>query len=373
VRRFHPWVGGTERYVLDVARVQARRGHAVRVLTLDRDVLGDARALPRRQLHAGVDIVRVPGRGGARWALTTRPLEVVRAVGWADVVHQHDLRFHPGLTAVAAALRRRPVLFHTHGLIFHTDEDAALKRALVRRYYGPLMRAGRAAVVCDSEADRRRLLDLAPTLRRRAIHVPDAVDVSELTGIEAAPVPGRIVVIGRVAPSKGIDRMIVVLAALPSPWHLVIAGRAEADHGATLAEVAARSGVVDRVTLAGPYPDGGLADVLREAAVAAFPSRGEGFGLALVEALAAGLPVIASDLPSHREILGDELAGSVVDFDDPASIARGLERVAGTPEAVARSRGGAARRVSHFGIERLADDLERVTRRLIDRGTGGPL
>ncbi|MFH1474983.1 MAG: glycosyltransferase family 4 protein [Chloroflexota bacterium] len=371
VRRFHHPAGGTERYVLDVARAQMRRGHRVRVVTLDRDVLDTGvEVLAVRQSVDGIGVIRLPGRGGSRWALTTRPHLLAREIARADVVHQHDLRFHPGLTAVAAAARRRPVLFHTHGLIFHTNDAGTLKRVLMRAYYGPVMRVGRTAVVCDSAVDRERLLALAPFLRRRALHVPDALDTKGLAGLLREPVPGRIVVFGRVAPSKGHDRMIEVVAVLPPEWHLVIAGRGEGRHQADLEALASRRGVRDRVTFAGPYPEGGLGEILRTASVAAFPSRGEGFGLALVEALAAGLPVIASDLPSHREILGAELAGSVVDFDDPNDVAGALERLAGDPAASGHLGNAARARAAHFEVDRLADDLDRITRTLLATSPG---
>jgi glycosyltransferase involved in cell wall biosynthesis len=355
-----------------VAREQVRRGHRVRVATLDRDILTDHRqTLAQRQEQDGIEIVRVPGRGGARWALTTRPDALAREIASSDVIHQHDLRFHPGLTAAVAALMGRPVLYHTHGLIFHTDDAELLKRTLLRLYYGPGMRVGRTAVVCSSESDRGRLLALVPFLRRRAVHVPDALDTSDLAGLRRVPVPGRIIVFGRVVPSKGLDRMIAALASVPTTWHLVVAGRADGAHLAELQALASRRGLGERVTFAGPYPEDGLGDLLRTATVAAFPSRGEGFGLALVEALAAGVPVIASDLPSHREILGAELAGAIVDFDDPSAVAGALERVADEERGSADFGAAARARAAQFQVGRLVDDLERITRALIARRPAG--
>ncbi len=155
VRRYAPLLGGTETYVRDLAEAQARQGHRVTVLTLDHDVTGvDRGRLPSREERAGVRVVRVPAseRGGSR--ITSRPWRLVREVTRADVVHIHDIRFMTGTTCLAARLRGRRVILHTHGLIFHTQWAARLKRFLIRAYFGPLLRLTGAAIVASSKPDR---------------------------------------------------------------------------------------------------------------------------------------------------------------------------------------------------------------------------
>ena len=120
-RRYVPMVGGIERYVLDVAVAQARRGDDVRVMTLRRDVLGVVDAdLDEREVIDGVAVTRLPGIGNQRSAVCLRPDRLALAIRSSDAVHLHDLRFMVGFVAIVARLTDRPLLFHTHGLLAHT-------------------------------------------------------------------------------------------------------------------------------------------------------------------------------------------------------------------------------------------------------------
>ena len=97
---------------------------------------------------------------------------------------------------------------------------------------------------------------------------------------------------------------------------------------AELCELAAAEGVADGVVFWGPRSD--VPELLGQMDVFAFStSRDEGFGIALIEAMAAGLPVVASDVPACREVLGSGAAGVLVPPGDPASPRRGDLRLAG--------------------------------------------
>jgi len=127
-RRYLPFAGGTEKYVHDLASAQAATGREVTILTLDRDVVGATRGLPRRETIDGVLVVHVPGRGSAQMAVTWRPDLIWREIARNDVVHLHDLRFALGSAVVGAMIARRPRIFHTHGLIFHSGTESRFKR-----------------------------------------------------------------------------------------------------------------------------------------------------------------------------------------------------------------------------------------------------
>jgi glycosyltransferase involved in cell wall biosynthesis len=104
--------------------------------------------------------------------------------------------------------------------------------------------------------------------------------------------------------------------------------------------------------------------MLSRAWLVCFPSQFEGFGLALVEAMAAGCNVLASDLPPHHEILGDGLADLVTDFQAPDASDR-LTAEIGAPVDAVRSRGERVRsRSTQFSIDRLVDEFEEYYRGL---------
>jgi GT2 family glycosyltransferase/glycosyltransferase involved in cell wall biosynthesis len=361
VRRFAPLLGGTELYVRDLAEAQAREGYRVTVLTLDRDVTGvDRRHFPHLEHVNGVRIVRMPGIGSARFGITARPDTLLRELGRAGVVHIHDLRFMVGLTCLASRLRRKPVILHTHGLIFHTGWAAGLKRFLMRVYYGPLLRITGAIVAASSEPDHRRLMELAPYLNKGSIVVENAIRLEALLALPRTPQPGRVVSFGRIARSKSLDRLVEAIARVShDSWELVIAGAEEAGERARLEGAITAAGVEGRVVFTGQYSDEGLCELLSTAAAAAFPSSGEGFGLALLQALAAGVPVIVSNIPAHLSLLGPELADRAVDFDDPAAAGLALRQVLAAEEETLRDLGERERRRAlGFDVSRLASDVD---------------
>jgi alpha-1,3-mannosyltransferase len=361
-RRYAPLRGGTERYVGDLAHEGLRRGHEVRVLTLRRDVTGAVPgSLPARDDDRGVEVVRIPGAGNRRAAIGFRPDLLGRAIRDADVVHLHDLRFAFVSGSLFAGMLRRPAIFHTHGLIFHTRSATGLKRFAVRGLFAPLLAMPRARVVASSEPDQSLLVSLAPYLAPRIRLFENAIDLSRVIDVERRPEPGLIVLLGRVAASKGIDDLLRALARVHEPWRLELAGPIEPGEGSRLGEVATGLGIDDRVTLRGPYADGEEATYLARAAGAVFPSPGEGFGLALLEALAAGVPVLANRIAAHEALLGPDLRDRLIDAADPQASARAIESLLTLrPEDAAKIAERSRSRAKQFGITRLGRQIENL-------------
>jgi glycosyltransferase involved in cell wall biosynthesis len=275
--------------------------------------------------------MRLPGIGGRRFGLTTRPDRLARAVADADVVHAHDLRFMFGATAVAARARRRPLILHTHGLVFHTEFAGGIKRLALRAYYAPLIRFARARVVASSATDAARLTAVLPDLAARTVTFENALRLDRLLALERSPEPGRFLTVGRLAAHKGIDRLLRSLQRLGRPWTLELLGPADREERDRLADLAVALGIGDRVRFLGQTDDAGLRAALARAELGLFPSRSEGFGLALLESIAAGIPVVASDIPAHRDLLGPGLSGLLADFDHPEEVAARLESLLDAP------------------------------------------
>lgn len=366
VRRFEPLLGGTERYVGDLARAQAQAGMDVTVVTLDRDVLGVvAGRLPRHEVDRGVRIVRLAGTGSGRFGLTYRPDSLLRIVRRSDVTHVHDLRFMLGIVATFNRLARRPTILHTHGLIYGTRAFWRLKRVLSRAYYEPLIRATRARVVCSSPADRARLTAYMPSLARQAATIMNGVDLGAYWNVVRSPVPGQIVVVGRVAPLKGIDRVLRALPGVALPWHLLIHGAAEDEEDQRLMRMARDLGIADRVTLTGDFTPAAEPRLLTTPALAVFPSTSEALGMALIDAMAAGVPIVASDIPAHRNVLESVAPTTLVDFDRPEAVAAAIRHRLTAPEADTQTLTDRLQdRARYFDIGRLVGEINDLYRDL---------
>lgn len=320
-----PERGGIESVLEGLSAIQARAGHDVRIVTVA--------AGAGRETSAGVPVVRLRRVGPAAWPFA---LGLRGVVSDAEVIHVHGL---DGLLDQVLAVRPAGARIgvSTHGGYLHTPR-ARLAKALWLRT-GTRLALGRVdAVWFTSEADRAAL---APACARGAV-VPDGVDLARLGGVVRRPEPGRWLVPGRVDVHKGVDDIVDALAARADVrWSLRVVGRPASP--ALLPMLRARAaarGVGERVTFLGEVDDGVLRDELARAEVALLPSRHEGFGLALVEAMGAGVLVVARPIPAHAEHVRDGVDGHLAPID--ASLAPRVSAWVADPRRAQRE--AAARR-----------------------------
>ena len=350
----------------DLAVAQAEVGYEVTILTLDRDVAGPTKGLPRRETMDGLEVVRLPGRGIPQVAITYRPDRIWREIARNDVVHIHDLRFALASTVIGARFSRKPLILHTHGLIFHSSASSRLKRLAMRFYFGPLLRVGAVQTVASSEADRHLLLRDAPYLAGRTATLANAIPLAPLLRLERRPIRGRVVSIGRLVPNKALTDLVRALAQVDDvDWSLVLAGAPDPAELARIETAAGKSKTTDRVTFALNFQEEEMTRMLRAAALAAFPSRGEGFGIALLEAMAAGVPLLANRIPAHEALLGENLAEQLIDFADPDEAAQSIRAVlkADAPELENLSLRLRAR-AADYDIARLRGQIDGLYARL---------
>lgn len=245
---------------------------------------------------------------------------------------------------------------------------------LVKRLYYPqsVWRALRAAtrVVTTTGAMADRVLALCPQARGRTVVVPLAADEAFRPAADGGTVRRRVatlvgsenpymVVVGQSIPTK---RHAVALAAFaqgaPPPWRLVLLQRQTVGH--PLAALARRLRVDDRVVWLQGLAQPDLVALLQGAGALLQPSSYEGFGLPIVEAMACGCPVVASDLPTIREVAGE--AALLVRPDDVAGFARAVESIARTP-TLGRELGDRGReRATVFSWDRCARETLAVYR-----------
>jgi rhamnosyl/mannosyltransferase len=183
-------------------------------------------------------------------------------------------------------------------------------------------------------------------------------------GPSSAALP-LVLFVGRLRYYKGLH---VLIDAMPAVRGCLLIGGSGPERE-RLAAQAARLGVADRVQFLGDVPDADLPALLHAADVFVLPAhlRAEALGLAQIEALAAGLPCVSTELGTgtsfanhHRE------TGLVVPPGDPAALAEALGALLADPQLRARYGAGGRRRVeSLFTRERMLDEVERVYREVI--------
>lgn len=183
-----------------------------------------------------------------------------------------------------------------------------------------------------------------------------------------------VLTIGGVEPRKGsltlLDGFAALRAALPAldPLLVIAGGATLFDYRHELERFDARLdelGLRGQVRMLGSLPDHDVELLYRAADVFAFPSRSEGFGLAALEALASGLPVVASNIPAFRTFLRDGEDALLVDGDDGAALGAALARIAGDRALQARLRAQGLRVAAQYSWDRAAAAYERAYRMLL--------
>ena len=238
-----------------------------------------------------------------------------------------------------------------------------------------------AAVLVPSEATRRDLLACYPIagLKSKVHVVPEGVSPqAPPSPLPPRLEPGFILAVGTVEPRKNYPRLLaayrhlrresvpLLLGDRPGVPELVIAGRPGWAYGDTLERIKAERGV----RYLGHVDDATLSALYRSAAILAFPSLYEGFGLPLLEAMAQGLPAVVGNAGALPELADG--AAILVDPEDVLSIAAGLERL--LADTSLRDKLGAAGRLraAEFTWERAASTTRGVLRRIALSGASVP-
>jgi phosphatidyl-myo-inositol alpha-mannosyltransferase len=309
--------GGVQSHVLQLAEVMVARGHVVSVLAPSSP---DA-SLPDYVVSGG-KAVPIPYNGSvARLRFgpaTHRKVKRWLAEGEFDVLHLHEPNA-PSLSMLALQAAEGPIV-----ATFHTSTTKSLTlsvfQGILRPYHEKIV--GRIAV---SDLARRWQME---ALGSDAVEIPNGVDVASYetaSPLDGYPRPGKSVLfLGRYnEPRKG---MAVLLAALPTlverfaDIEILIVGRGDEE------ELREEAGdLASHLRFLGQVDDADKARALRSADVYCAPhTGGESFGIVLVEAMAAGTAVVASDLDAFRRVLLDGGAGKLVPVDDPAAMASAL-------------------------------------------------
>jgi phosphatidyl-myo-inositol alpha-mannosyltransferase len=302
--------GGVQSHVLQLAGVMRARGHEVSVLApASPDTL-----LPDYVVSAG-RAVPIPYNGSVS-RLQFSPAVHGRVRRWLadgefDVLHLHEPNA-PSLSMWALRVAEGPIV-----ATFHTSTTKSLTltvfQGVLRPWHEKIV--GRIAV---SDVARRWQME---ALGSDAVEIPNGVDVNSLASaplLDGYPRPGKTVLfLGRYdEPRKG---MAILLDALPKvverfgDVQLLIVGRGDEDQLRGQA-----GGLVENIRFLGLVDDAAKASAMRSADVYCAPNTGgESFGIVLVEAMAAGTPVVASDLDAFRRVLRDGEVGSLVPVDPP--------------------------------------------------------
>ncbi len=309
------------------------------------------------QVHVAPEL-RSPAHPVREMLAVGRVVRLVRESG-ADLVSAHST--NAGWIGRAAAHRGGvPAVFTAHGWPFAGGIPWPRRRTALSLERWAARRCRRIIVVCD--ADRRLALDKRVAPEARLVTIRYGVRDVAPRAVPDAPGAPVVAMVARFEPQKDHACLLRALAAVGAAWCAVLVGDGPARP--SVEALARRLGVADRVTFLGPRDD--VAEVLAKAHVFALATRWEGLPLTILEAMRAGLPVVATDVGGVREAVADGETGFLVPHGDPQRLAGRLAELAADPAM--RSRMGAAGRRSYesrFTFERMVAETAAVYRNVL--------
>lgn len=356
--------GGVQNHVRQLSTHLRRRGHSVRVLT------------PGQAPFRRGD-VRIVGRPAAikfngsmpEISLTPRAARIVREFlreFRPDVIHVHE-PLCPSTSMLATWYANAPVVGTFHANFPHhvwSGRIYSLVAPLLQPTFRKLDR--RLAV---SNAARHTV---CTRLGEGDVQiVPNGSDVDVFATAVPAPLPpGRkLLFVGRLERRKGFPVALQAFTALAQEYddlRLVVVG----DGADRVAADTLPPDIRARVHMMGKVSDDALPTYHRASDIFVSPATGsESFGIVLVEAMAAGLPVVASDIPGYRDVARDGVEGLLVTPTNPEALAAGVRRLLDDPDLAASLGARGAERARAFAWESIVDRLEEIYGELSGRDT----
>ncbi len=377
-----PLRGGPSVAVRNMLEALHRRGIEADVATTDDD--GDAQRLSVALdtfVGLGDQRVRYFPRQARRY-LTSWPLLrwLRRSVRRYDLVHTHGLfSFAPVAAAWQARAARVPYVMRPAGVLdswgMH-NKSARVKATSIRLVEGPLLGAA-AAVHFMSDLERDRAAHLR--LPIHSVVLPLGFDLGAATphepaGLEELAAGGRPVILylARLHKVKRVDLLLRAYARLPqrAATVLAIAGDGEASLVTELQRLAGELGVSDTVRWLGFAGGPRKQRLLAAATVFVLPSASENFGVSIVEAMHAGLPVICTSGAGLASFVRQANAGLVVEADSVPGLESAITRLLAHP-ALRASMGAAGRRAveQELSLDAFGSRLESLYRSVLDGAT----
>jgi phosphatidyl-myo-inositol alpha-mannosyltransferase len=349
--------GGVQVHVRQLAAELRTRGHRTKILAPG----------SRPSEDAGVRIVgrpvRVPYRGTvAPISFSPGAWRRIRSAMRSfdpDLIHAHE-PLTPSTSMLAVLAAEAPVVATFH---------ASLDRSRLMELAGPVLRqvSGRIdAAVAVSDA--------AASFVRRVVRVPleivpNGVDVRAFSDpgrpVEGLPAGPKILWVNRLDPQKGFEIMLRAFEQIASEVgevHLLVAG----DGRDRVLLRSLPGDLRSRILRLGTVAHEALPRYHAAADVFVSPATGqESFGIVLVEAMAAGVPVVASDIEGYREVVRDGVDGLLVPPNDPNALAAAVRRVLSEPELAAALKAAGRSRAQAFSWQAVAPRLEAVYDRVL--------
>ena len=360
---FHPLVGGTEKQAQRLAKKLQERGVTISILT--REVKG----CPDREEIDGIPVFRKIKtiEFGILWGVSYMLSTLVFLIRFRkeyDLIHCHHLQgFHSLIAVLMKGLLNKKVIIKVAGGGERGDIYAIKARKLGWLYLRLLKRADRIIAVSREITSQLRENGFHPSIIQE---IPNGVDTCQFTPGES-PLPSSerlILYVGRLDPLKGLDDLIRAFRKVHERYpeaRLVLVGEGEVE--SNLMHLARELKISDQVSFEGLQED--VKSYFGKSEIFAFPSLTEGLSNVLLEAMACGLPVVATRIGGNMELVEHGVNGILINPGDPEGLSEAIITLLADPEQSRQmGREGRKRVDERYSLDKVAGEYLMLYRQL---------
>lgn len=320
VRQYLPSLGGLEEVVRNLVQQQLQQGLQPYVITLDRVFKKSNQRLPQEEMIEGVQVIRIPYVGSDRYPIA---VSVLKHLKQADLIHVHAIDFFYDFLALTRLIHGKPMVVSTHGGFFHTGFASRLKKIYFRTITRLSSKAYKKVIGC-SDNDGEMFSEIIHDDRLCVIE--NGVDIEKFRAAASQTLEPVLIYFGRWSTNKGLLEAIQVLSALKKQdpqqaWRMILCGRAYDLTESSLIDYATAQGVMQDIQILANPSNDTIREKIGQSSYYICLSKHEGFGIAPIEAMSAGLYPILSAIPPFKKLVTQTGQGSIFEPNNISDIA----------------------------------------------------
>jgi alpha-1,3-mannosyltransferase len=311
VRQFSPAIGGMELFVENLMEAQLKIGYQTDVLTLNRVFYDKEVTLSSKECRQNYNIFRIPFVGSKKYPIA---IEALHYFDEYDLIHVHGVDFFIDFIASLKFVHKKKIVLSTHGGYFHTNFAKTLKSVFFNTVTRMTLKSV-DAVIADSQPD----YDIFSRIYRDIKLIENGVDTKFYSNNDNNRKEDYLLFVGRLATNKRVDllleTLVIVKEHIPEV-KLVIVGPDDSNLFGSYHNIIEKNGLWNNVQFLGEVSKEKLREVVQKAKIFVSASSYEGFGISLIESMAAGTVPVVQNNDSFRWLLKNVNSNFLVDFSE---------------------------------------------------------
>ena len=351
-----PCIGGIEKFAFDLCiGLKAKKIYS-EILCLN-NCPGSKKLLPKEEEINGVKIKRIPFLDLKYYKIA--PFAIFHLKDF-DIIHVHNIGFFSDFLAFTKPIHRKKLVINTHGGFFHTKNMSFLKKI----YFNTLSRLSLSMfdiVIADSKNDENIFSKIIP---KKTVLVANGVDISPFLKLWKKKEKNSFLFVGRLSKNKALAKLIKTFAVLSKKApdvKLRIIGADFDKLKTSFKQLSFELGAEKNIEILGEVDKKKLLEQMDKSMFAVSASEYEGFGIAVIEQMAARQIPVLSRIPNFEWFTENGKAGYIVDFSDENKAAKKIFEIMGKSEKELSEKSKISRETAKkFSMDKMVEKYERI-------------